>query len=110
MKSELAAVVKGKPIDASTRCVHYHTPLDIIAIKFKCCNDYYPCYECHAEEAGHASQSWSRNEFDTKAILCGACHHEMTIHEYLASNNCCPHCRSPFNPKCSKHYHLYFEI
>lgn len=109
MKSELAPVVKGKPIDASTRCVHYHTPLDIIAIKFKCCNDYYPCYECHAEEAGHAPQLWRRDEFDTKAILCGACHHEMTIHEYLASNNRCPHCHSAFNPNCSKHYHLYFE-
>ena len=51
-----------------------------------------------------------KNEFDTKAILCGICNNEMTIHEYLASNNRCPHCNSAFNPNCSKHYHLYFEI
>ena len=110
MKSELAQVVKGKPIDEYTRCVHYQTPLDVIAIKFKCCNEYYPCYECHEEVAGHKSEVWKSIEFDTKAILCGICNHELTIHEYLASSNRCPHCHSAFNPNCSKHYHLYFEI
>jgi len=110
MKRELAPVVKGNLIDEYTRCVHYHTPLDIIAIKFKCCNEYYPCYECHEEVAEHRSEIWKKNEFDTNAILCGICTHEMTIREYLASNNRCPQCHSAFNPNCSKHYHLYFEI
>jgi len=109
MKSVLPAV-KGKLIDEQTRCVHYHSPLDVIAIKFKCCGEYYPCFECHEETAGHKSEVWKRNEFDTKAILCGICGNEMTIHEYLASNNQCPHCHSDFNPNCNKHYHLYFEI
>jgi len=110
MKRELAPIVKGKFIDEYTRCVHYHTPLDVIAIKFKCCNEYYPCYECHEEVAEHKSEVWRKNEFDKKAILCGTCNSELTIHEYLASNNRCPHCSSAFNPNCSKHYHLYFEI
>jgi len=110
MKRKLAPVVKGKFIDEYTRCVHYHTSLDVIAIKFKCCNEYYPCYECHEDVAKHKSEVWKKNEFDTKAILCGICNNEMTIHEYLASNNRCPHCNSAFNPHCSKHYHLYFEI
>src|SRR5262249_34344318 len=110
MKEQLALVVNGRVIDSQTRCVHYHSPLDIIAIKFKCCGEYYPCFECHHETAGHATEVWRSNEFDTKAILCGACNNEMTIHEYLAANNHCPYCNSSFNPNCSKHYHLYFEI
>jgi len=110
MKSDLAPLVKGKLVDDYTRCVHYQSPLDVIAIKFRCCLEYYPCYECHEEVAGHKSEVWAKNEFDTKAILCGVCNYEMTVHEYLASNNRCPHCGSAFNPNCSKHYHLYFEI
>ena len=110
MKKDVAVVVKGRVIDEQTRCLHYHSPLDIIAIRFKCCNEYYSCYECHEEEAGHNSEVWKRNEFDTKAILCGVCGNEMAVHEYLTSNDHCPHCNSAFNPNCSKHYHLYFEI
>ena len=102
--------VFGKLIDDNTRCIHYHSSLDIIAIKFKCCDKYYPCYECHKETAGHAACVWSNTEWDTKAILCGICKTEMTIQQYLQSGNRCPTCQSPFNPSCSKHYHLYFEI
>ena len=101
--------IKGKLIDAQTRCVHYHSVLDIIAIKFKCCNEYYPCYECHAEEADHAAQVWNKTEYNTYAILCGNCQNEMSIAAYLQSNNQCPHCNASFNPNCSKHYQLYFE-
>lgn len=110
MKTQSAPVVKGKVIDGNTRCVHYHSPLDVIAIKFKCCQEYYPCYECHQEMAGHTAQMWKKEDFDTKAILCGLCDHEMTIHQYLASSNRCPNCNASFNPNCNKHYHLYFEI
>lgn len=109
MKSELAPIIRGNTVDEHTRCVHYHSPLDIIAIKFKCCNEYYPCYECHKETADHRSEAWQKNEFDTKAVLCGICNHEMTIHEYLTCNDRCPKCLSAFNPNCNKHYHLYFE-
>lgn len=100
--------VKGKPVDDQTRCTHYHSALDIIAIKFKCCNTYYPCFYCHEGIAGHAAELWSRNEFDTKAILCGVCRQEMTINEYQQCNYQCPHCSSSFNPKCANHNHLYF--
>ena len=102
--------VRGQLVDDYTRCIHYHSPLDIIAIKFKCCNQYYPCYFCHKEDAGHMHKVWQKNEFDEKAVLCGACGNEMTINEYLASGNSCPHCRAAFNPNCSRHYHLYFEV
>ena len=102
--------ILGKPIDKQTRCSHYHSSSDIIAIKFKCCHQYYPCYSCHDETAGHAAEVWEKEERTTKAVLCGACGHEMTINEYFSSQNQCPSCRSDFNPNCGKHYYLYFEV
>jgi uncharacterized CHY-type Zn-finger protein len=103
-------MVKGNLIDEQTRCVHWHTSLDIIAIKFKCCNTYYACYDCHYELAGHKPQEWTKDERKEKAILCGACKTELTIQEYFDSGNFCPHCKSAFNPNCNRHYHLYFEM
>jgi len=101
--------VYGKLVDDETRCEHYHSPLDIIAIKFKCCDKYYPCYQCHEETADHPAQVWSKEEWDTKGILCGVCKYELTINEYMNSNDQCPDCKAAFNPNCSKHYHLYFQ-
>lgn len=103
-------MVKGKPIDDQTRCIHWHSPLDIIAIRFKCCDTYYPCYDCHAESADHKPQVWLKNERGAKAILCGVCKTELSIQQYFDSGNNCPHCKSAFNPNCSHHYHLYFEM
>lgn len=102
--------VNGKIIDDETRCDHYHSPLDIIAIKFKCCNDYYPCFECHSESTDHDTIKWEKDEWDAKAILCGVCKHELTINEYFDSGNICPNCKSLFNANCSKHYSLYFDV
>ncbi len=101
--------IKGKTIDDLTRCEHYHSPLDIIAIKFKCCNEYYPCYYCHQGTSDHLVQVWKKNEHSTKAIFCGICKHEMTIKQYLTCDNKCPFCNNKFNPNCSNHYHFYFE-
>ena len=101
--------VKGKSVDDQTRCEHFQSPLDIIAIKFRCCGEYYPCYQCHEETTNHQPEVWKKEEWDTKAILCGVCKEELTINQYFSSENCCPHCNSLFNPGCSKHYHLYFE-
>ena len=101
--------VYGKLVDGETRCEHYDSPLDIIAIKFKCCDNYYPCYQCHEETADHPAKVWNKDDWDTKGILCGVCKYELTINEYMKSNDQCPNCRSAFNPNCSKHYHLYFQ-
>jgi uncharacterized CHY-type Zn-finger protein len=103
-------LVKGKVIDNQTRCSHYHTDLDIIAIKFKCCDTYYPCYSCHKEATTHEAITWPIAERDTKAILCGVCGHQLTIQEYMDSNNTCTQCQSLFNPNCKKHYDLYFTV
>lgn len=100
--------VHGAVVDNATRCVHYHSAKDIIAIKFKCCNQYYPCYKCHEEEANHCIQRWSQEQFDEFAILCGSCHNELTINQYMQTV-ICPYCQANFNERCTAHYHIYFE-
>ena len=110
MENKFTIEVKGSTVDEHTRCIHYHSPKDIIAIRMKCCNEYYPCIDCHTEAADHPAATWPVEEFDTNAVLCGACGHEMTIKAYLQSHHQCPFCKAPFNPGCSNHYHLYFAM
>jgi uncharacterized CHY-type Zn-finger protein len=100
--------VYGVDLDAQTRCAHYRTALDIIAIRIKCCGIYYACKECHLALADHPIQVWPQVEWTKPAVHCGACGNEMTINEYMASGNGCPHCRASFNPGCREHYHFYF--
>jgi uncharacterized CHY-type Zn-finger protein len=101
--------VIGVNVDEETRCAHYHGELDIIAIKFKCCGNWFPCHECHAALAGHAAFIWPKEEFDIPAILCGRCGHQLTVREYLDCDSVCPQCRRQFNPGCADHRHFYFE-
>jgi uncharacterized CHY-type Zn-finger protein len=107
--AELNARVIGVNLDPQTRCAHYNSALDIIAIKMKCCGTYYACKDCHDALAGHDIAVWPREEWDQPAVLCGACGVEMSIHQYLGCFNKCPACSSPFNPGCRNHYHFYFE-
>jgi uncharacterized CHY-type Zn-finger protein len=101
--------VLGPTIDDETRCVHYGTPLDVVAIAFACCGEFYPCHLCHAETAGHPAATWPVDSRDERAVLCGVCGHRLSIAEYLdASNPSCPACVAPFNPGCGLHAHLYF--
>lgn len=102
--------VKGLVIDDQTRCKHWHSILDIIAVKFACCGEYYACFDCHALDAGHPAKVWAKADFDTeKVVLCGNCGLHMTVSEYMKSGSKCPNCDYPFNPRCELHWHLYFE-
>jgi uncharacterized CHY-type Zn-finger protein len=101
--------VRGVDLDAQTRCAHYGSALDIVAIKMKCCGVYYACKDCHEVLAGHALEVWPRAEWGEPAVLCGACGQAMTIAEYMASGARCPSCDAAFNPGCRKHYRFYFE-
>jgi len=107
--ASIRPLVKGIDLDPQTRCVHYRSDLDIIAIKMKCCGVFYACKECHDALADHAIEVWRRNEWDQDAVLCGACGIELTIKQYMDCSNRCPHCKSSFNPGCRNHYHFYFE-
>ncbi|KPV45001.1 CHY zinc finger protein [Alicyclobacillus ferrooxydans] len=102
--------VKGLQVDPETRCEHYAADVDIIAIKFACCDTYYPCRECHDALRDHDAKTWKPAEFGEKAVLCGHCGRELTIEEYLRSDSRCPECHAPFNPRCSFHYHSYFDV
>ncbi|NYD68345.1 CHY zinc finger protein [Agromyces atrinae] len=104
-------VVLGRTVDDETRCAHYATPLDVVAIKFVCCDTYYPCFECHDESAGHAVIVRPRDRRDEPGILCGACGSELSTDVYqraLADDAACPRCGAGWNPACSLHAHLYF--
>ncbi len=102
--------VNGVDVDERTGCAHYRSALDIIAIRFSCCGEYYACYACHEAAAGHPARRWKAEELDERAILCGACGAELTIQEYLGCGSVCPRCGSGFNPNCARHYPLYFEL
>ncbi len=102
--------VFGIDLNERTGCRHYASSVDIIAVKFKCCNHYFACYDCHTALAGHKAKRWRSDEFHAKAILCGHCYREMSIWEYLTCGNVCMHCRSFFNPRCYLHWGLYFEF
>ena len=101
--------VRGIELDAQTRCAHYRSERDVIAIKMKCCRVYYACKDCHEALAGHAIEGWRRAEWSEAAVLCGVCGHEMSIEQYMASGYECPACGAAFNPGCRKHYQFYFE-
>src|SRR6185437_2125715 len=107
MRSIRGTTVYGETVDDETRCVHYRGPTDVIAIRFKCCHRWYPCYECHAAEADHPAQVWPRSDSDTQVAVCGVCGHKLTISEYLSCGSSCPQCGAGFNPGCAKHCHLY---
>ena len=102
--------VLGVDLDPQTRCAHYHTELDIIAVKLHCCGEYYACKECHDALADHPSAPWPREQHDARAILCGDCGAELTINAYLRCDNRCPACGAAFNPRCSQHHQFYFSV
>lgn len=105
----MPTTVKGVALDPQTRCAHYHGPRDIIAIRMRCCGDYYACRDCHDALAGHAAALWPATERDQPVIVCGVCDLEISLQTYLDGDDHCPSCRSPFNPGCKTHLHLYFE-
>src|SRR5699024_3858400 len=102
-------IVQGLVIDAQTRCEHYASKQDVLAIKFYCCKAWYPCYKCHEACADHPFERWPRDRFDRLALLCGVCKSEFSIITCLQTI-ACPHCGADFNPGCSLHHHLYFEV
>ena len=102
--------VHGIAVDGATRCAHYHGPLDVIALRFACCGEFFPCFDCHHALSDHPPRRWPAADFDREAVLCGICGHRLAIHAYLTSGNRCPQCGAGFNPGCARHHHLYFEM
>jgi uncharacterized CHY-type Zn-finger protein len=100
-------LVRGAVVDDQSRCVHYRTALDVVALRFRCCGDWYPCVHCHDETVSHPRVVWEPESGDVHAALCGACGTTMSIAHYRLSA-ACPACGAGFNPGCARHHALYF--
>ncbi|MBU6121133.1 CHY zinc finger protein [Hymenobacter siberiensis] len=109
MKNTAPITIHGTAVNERTQCAHYHSQRDIIAIRHKCCGEFYACIQCHNEAANHEAEVWLKAEFQAEAIYCGNCHQTLPITRYLSCDSTCPHCQAAFNPGCANHYHLYFE-
>ncbi|GAD53894.1 hypothetical protein MBEHAL_2654 [Halarchaeum acidiphilum MH1-52-1] len=100
--------VRGVAIDADTRCAHYDTARDVVAIRAACCDTYFACHACHAAVADHEWRVLPRDAFDDPAVLCGACGATLTVREYADCDDACPDCGHAFNPGCKRHWERYF--
>lgn len=103
-------VVRGVAVDAATRCEHYDTDRDVIAVRFACCGEFHPCHACHEARADHDAATWPRSRFDERAVLCGACGHTLSVADYLDCEHACPDCGHEFNPGCAAHADRYFDV
>src|SRR5271163_1771530 len=98
--------VFGLDLDGQTRCVHWRSPLDIVALKLACCRVYYACRDCHDALADHPAKVWPVADWDELAAMCGACGHQMSAAAYQTCDDRCPACTAAFNPGCRRHQHL----
>ena len=68
-------LVRGKGLSehSETRCSHWHSPRDVLALAAPCCGgDFFACAQCHDEVTGHVLQPWpSDTPLATHALLCG---------------------------------------
>lgn len=107
-------LLRGVGLDAQTRCAHYATARDVVALRFACCPAYWSCHRCHAELADHPAVPVPAGDFDRPHVLCGVCRTELSVTAYLAleatADPACPACGAPFNPGCAAHAPLYFDV
>ena len=101
-------MVPGVDVDEETRCAHYGTERDVVAIRLPCCDTFYPCHLCHAAVADHDAERWPIDRRGEPAVLCGAWGAEVAIKEYLGVTGC-PACETRFNPGCADHSGRYLE-
>ncbi len=74
--------VYGDILDEETRCQHYHSERDIIALKCFACQKYYPCFLCHDRYEDHAFLAYPVRRSEDRVVLCGHCRTELTISQY----------------------------
>ena len=101
--------VHGVDVDPETRCTHYDTDRDVVALRFACCEAYYPCFRCHEATADHEAERLPA-ESSAAAVLCGVCGAELTPQEFVEGSHECSDCGAAFNPDCADHYERYFAF
>jgi uncharacterized CHY-type Zn-finger protein len=102
--------LRGVEVGPATRCAHYHGERDVIALRFACCDVFYPCYRCHAACAEHAPERWGPGQLNTPGVLCGACSTVLSLQSYLDADHECPACGAAFNPGCARHHDRYVQV
>jgi len=105
-----AVPVCGVDVDTETRCAHYDTALDVVALRFPCCEAYYPCFRCHEAVTDHEPARVPRERFDEPAVRCGVCETTLSVRVYLDCEDSCPTCGASFNPGCRRHRDRYFAV
>lgn len=100
-------VVHGVEVDGHTRCAHYRSEVDVVALRLRCCNLWYPCHLCHAALQEHEIEPWPADAEQMPAVLCGVCTTTLSISTYRRVTSC-PECAAPFNPGCALHHEIYF--
>jgi len=101
--------VRGVEVGPETRCDHYATGRDVVALRFACCEAYSPCFRCHETATDHEAERLPVDS-SVSAVLCGVCGAELTPREFVNGEHRCPECDAPFNPGCADHYDLYFDF
>ena len=96
-------------LDAETRCAHHDSPLDIIAIKMKCCGMYFACKDCHAALADHSLEPLAPRGMAVECRALRGLRLRAYNRGYMESLDRCPACGSPFNPGCRDHRWYYFS-
>jgi len=96
--------IYGKLVNDDSRCVYYHSPLDVIANKCGRCKKFYSCFKCHDELEDHKFEPVESSEAET--VMCGICGKTFSYKEYCGLIEC-PSCKSPFNPMCAVHRNFY---
>ena len=118
-----AVPLRGVAVDPETRCAHWDDPVDVVALRFGCCETYYPCDACHDAATDHEAEPWPRDRFGEPAVLCGVCGATLSAREYLdgggeaqpgdgsaePDGDACPRCGADFNPGCRAHRDRYFK-
>lgn len=102
--------IHGLHLTPLTQCLHYHSPLDIIAIKHFCCKKFYACITCHDACETHARAIWPVHQRHERAVMCGACKYVLTVQEYMECGSRCGNCGCGFNPGCRAHWGMYFDV
>jgi uncharacterized CHY-type Zn-finger protein len=100
----------GVAVDPATRCDHYDDAVDVVAIRFACCDSYYPCFRCHDTLTAHDAERVPRRAFDDPGVLCGVCGTALSVRAYLDCDDACPVCGAAFNPGCRRHRDRYFDV
>ena len=98
-------LIYGYLTDSCGRCIHYHTPLDIVALKCAQCQKYYACYQCHDALEAHPFEPTAKSE--QAPVLCGNCKQLLSRPQYKRGH--CPYCVADFNPRCQLHFDIYFK-